>query len=57
MSVAASSMNHDQLMPGIDTGMSPKAGKSGLLDLEMFGSSNKPPRGKAKTVVIKELSG
>lgn len=54
MSVAASSMNHDQLMSGVNYGISPKA-KKGYFDLEMFGSS-KPIRG-TKTVVMKELIG
>ena len=52
MSVSASSMNHDQLMSGVNYAISPKA-KKGYFDLEMFGS-NKPLRG-TKTMVMKEL--
>jgi len=47
-------MNHNELMPGINIGGSPKNKKSHF-DLEMFGSK-KPLRG-AKTVVMKELDG
>ena len=54
MSCAASSMNHNELMPGINIGGSPKNKKSHF-DLEMFGSK-KPLRG-AKTVVMKDLDG
>ena len=54
MSVACSSVNHDQLMSGFDLGASPKA-KKNRFDLEMFGSS-KPLRA-TKSAVLSELTG
>ena len=50
MSVAASSMNHEELMSDLNFGISPKSKKKSYFDLEMFGS-NKPLK-KTNTVVL-----